>query len=185
MSIRPKFIVLGMALGLLCLAVVYLPLLGKTTQPAAPAQSDQESYAIQLKRSTADAITTIQGDPLRTMYIFASPTCIHCKNLERSLLSLQDVQIHTFLLSSQGSEAYSLAAGIWCAAESSKAYSEWMLNDQAPEPTQGCDTTPIDRNMALANALGVSGTPTVFFVDGSRVDGDNIKAIVAKLHGKD
>jgi len=181
MAIRPKFVFIGMALGLLCLAVVYLPFMSKATHPQAAAQGNQESHAAQLMRSTADSITTIQGEPLRTIYVFASPTCIHCKNLERSLLSFQDVQIHTFLLSPQGSKAFALAADIWCSAEPSKAYSEWMLNDQTPESSQECDAAPLSRNMALANALGVSGTPTVFFEDGSKVDGFREDAIRSKL----
>jgi thiol:disulfide interchange protein DsbC len=45
-----------------------------------------------------------------------------------------------------------------------------MLENQAPTGSGDCGT-PLDRNTSLAKKLGVTGTPAMFFVDGSRIAG--------------
>ncbi|HVL07769.1 MAG TPA: thioredoxin fold domain-containing protein, partial [Burkholderiaceae bacterium] len=47
---------------------------------------------------------------------------------------------------------------------------DWMVTRVAPTGASSC-STPIDRNLALGKKLGVSGTPAIFFTDGTRVPG--------------
>ena len=45
-----------------------------------------------------------------------------------------------------------------------------MISRVSPTGASSC-STPLDRNLALGKKLGVSGTPAIFFTDGTRVPG--------------
>ncbi|WP_235578135.1 DsbC family protein [Pseudorhodoferax sp. Leaf267] len=117
----------------------------------------------------ADAITVRRGNGQRQVAVFSDPGCGYCRQLEAELATLDDVTIHTFLVPFQG-EARPVA--IWCAADRTQAWQQWMLHGdaRAQRPSAGCDH-PVARNLALARALRVQGTPTLFWADGSRTDG--------------
>jgi thiol:disulfide interchange protein DsbC len=65
-----------------------------------------------------------------------------------------------------------LPIAIWCAADRERAWRQWMLQaDASPlQPNAHCEH-PIARNLELARRLGVQGTPTLFWADGTRTDG--------------
>lgn len=117
----------------------------------------------------ADAIKTVRGSGQRQLAVFSDPACIYCKQLEPELASLTDVTIYTFLVPFQG-EARPIS--IWCAPDRERAWHQWMLQGDASalQPEAQC-AHPIARNLALARRLGVQGTPTLFWADGSRTDG--------------
>jgi thiol:disulfide interchange protein DsbC len=45
-----------------------------------------------------------------------------------------------------------------------------MINGTAPNGKSDC-TNPLDKNIAFAKTYGITGTPTIFFTDGSRFPG--------------
>jgi thiol:disulfide interchange protein DsbC len=45
-----------------------------------------------------------------------------------------------------------------------------MNNAIAPTGKTDC-TNPLERNIALGKKIGVTGTPAIFFTDGSRITG--------------
>lgn len=115
-----------------------------------------------------DAIKTVHGNGARTLYVFSDPACPYCRKLERELGSLKDVTIYTFLLPFQGKD---LPLSIWCSGNRSQAWEQFMTSsDRSLLGSTNC-AHPLDRNLGLANRLGVAATPTVFFGDGSRIDG--------------
>jgi len=60
---------------------------------------------------------------------------------------------------------------IWCAADRALAWQRYMLQgDSSLLGGQTCEH-PVERNLALARQLGVQGTPTIFWADGTRTDG--------------
>ena len=61
---------------------------------------------------------------------------------------------------------------IWCAADREQAWQRFMLHGDATllNTASSCDH-PLGRNLALAQRLGVQGTPTLLWADGSRTDG--------------
>ena len=117
----------------------------------------------------ADAIRTVHGNGQRHVAVFSDPNCIFCKQLEAELSSIDDVTIHTFLVPFQG-DARPIA--IWCAADRAQAWRRWMLQGDASAQQAGtpCEH-PVARNLALARRLGVQGTPTLFWPDGTRTEG--------------
>lgn len=120
----------------------------------------------------SDAIEIRQGTavPQRAMALFSDPQCGHCRMLEKEIEPLQDLSIYVFVLPFQGAE---LPRRIWCSVERTQAWQQWMrggLPPPAPAQDPPCET-PLERNMALAQRLGVQGTPTMFFLDGTRIEG--------------
>jgi thiol:disulfide interchange protein DsbC len=45
-----------------------------------------------------------------------------------------------------------------------------MINGISPSGKTDC-ATPLDKNVAFAKTYGITGTPTLFFTDGSRFPG--------------
>ena len=119
----------------------------------------------------ADAIKDVRGRGSRALAIFSDPDCPHCRRLEAELKSLSDVTIHTFLMpiASLHPQARAKAIAVWCAKDRLGAWQALMTRDQVP-PSADC-AHPVDRNVALAERLGVTGTPTLVAADGRVLPG--------------
>ena len=119
------------------------------------------------------AIKVVKGNGSRKMVVFSDVDCPFCKRLEQNELSnITDVTIYTFLmpLDQLHPDAANKSKAIWCAADRTKAWQDWMLNGQLPKKAGNCDV-PLDKVAALAKKLGVTSTPTIFFADGKRMLG--------------
>ncbi|MBT9597000.1 MAG: DsbC family protein [Vitreoscilla sp.] len=117
----------------------------------------------------ADAIKTVRGNGQRKVAVFSDPACGFCQRLEPELANLTDVTVYTFLVPFQG-PAKPIA--VWCAADREQAWQRLMVQgDSSLLNTGGTCDHPVDRNVALAHRLGVQGTPTLIWSDGSRTDG--------------
>jgi thiol:disulfide interchange protein DsbC len=119
----------------------------------------------------ADALKDVRGRGSRLLAIFSDPDCPHCRRLEAELKGLSDVTIHTFLMpiASLHPQARAKAIAVWCAKDRLAAWQALMTRDQAP-PSADC-AHPVDRNVALAERLGVTGTPTLIAADGRVLPG--------------
>jgi thiol:disulfide interchange protein DsbC len=117
-----------------------------------------------------DAIKVVRGKGTRQVAVFADPNCGFCKRLEKGFQQLDNVTIYTFLVPMLSADSLTKSQQIWCSSDKVKAWSDWMINNQAPTGKVDCGN-PLDRNTALARKLGVTGTPAMFFTDGSRLNG--------------
>lgn len=138
-----------------------------------------------------DAIKTVHGTgggASRMVIVFSDPACPYCKRLEPELGKIENVTIYTFLVPFQG---YALPASIWCAADRQKAWRDAILDVDMvtvagtattvpPTPSASPASTslpaascahPLERNLALAKALRVQGTPTIIYANGRRTTG--------------
>ncbi len=117
-----------------------------------------------------DAITIVRGNGSRKMAIFSDPDCSYCKQLENNIANLTNVTIYLFLfpLEQLHPEAKAKAIGVWCAADRAKAWEGLMRRN---EVSKGVCDNPVDRNVALAESMGINGTPTVILSDGSIIPG--------------
>ncbi len=119
-----------------------------------------------------DAVVWKQGTGARKIVIFADPNCGYCKNFERELSSVQNITVYTFLIPILGGDSPERTTAIWCAKDRDVVWRNWMLNGIAPMPAaKNCDTSALERNIALALKHAVRGTPTVVFADNKRVSG--------------
>ncbi len=116
-----------------------------------------------------DAIKQVKGDGSRRIAVFEDPNCAYCKMLHESLKEIDNVTVYTFLFPILSSDSHVRSRNIWCAPDQATAWREWMLEGKDPK-TAECET-PIEANLALGRSLMVTGTPAIFFTDGSRVNG--------------
>ena len=117
-----------------------------------------------------DAFTVVRGNGKRKMVVFEDPNCGYCKRFERDLQKVSDVTVYMFLYPILGPDSTDKSKSIWCAKDRGKAWQDFMVRDQ-PVAKATCDTTALDRNIDFGRKHKITGTPTMFFADGSRVPG--------------
>ncbi len=118
----------------------------------------------------ANAMKQVRGNGTRQLAVFSDPNCGYCKRLEKSMQPLDNVTIYTYLIPILGPDSVQKSKQIWCSSDPAKTYIDWMVNGTALSGKTDC-ATPVDKNMALAKTYGITGTPTLFFTDGSRFPG--------------
>jgi thiol:disulfide interchange protein DsbC len=119
-----------------------------------------------------DAIVWKQGTGARKIVVFADPNCGYCKKFETEMQQVKDVTVYTFLYPILGGDSPDKAKNIWCAKDNSAVWRDWMIKGAAAPRNMGsCDTSALERNVALGKKYRVNGTPALVFEDGKRVPG--------------
>lgn len=119
-----------------------------------------------------DAVVIKQGTGARKLAVFVDPNCGYCKRFERDLATIKDVTVYTFLYPILGPDSTAKSKDIWCAKDAAKAWRGWMVDNVVPIKTMGsCDTSAIDRNIAMGQKHRVQGTPALVFENGVRKPG--------------
>ncbi len=126
------------------------------------------------------AVKVVKGNGKRQVAIFEDPNCGYCKRLEKSIHDIGDVTIYVFLYPILGPDSLAKSKQVWCAANRSKAWSDWMQSGTALTGEGACQT-PIDKTLELGKKLKVEGTPTLFFSNNKRVEGAIDTAELEKL----
>lgn len=118
------------------------------------------------------AFKRVKGNGSRKLAIFSDPDCPFCKRVEGDLAKLDNVTIYTFLypIDSLHPQAREKAKRIWCSSNKLKAWDDALQRDVMPSTGPNCDN-PVDRTVELGNKYKVTGTPTLVFVDGTRIPG--------------
>lgn len=132
-----------------------------------------------------DAFTIVRGNGQRKIAIFEDPNCGFCKRFEKDLTKISNVTLHVFLYPILGQDSTTKSQNIWCAKNPGKAFEDWMLRNIAP-PSASCDTSALQRNVAFGRKYRITGTPTSFLVDGTRVPGalgtDKLETLLNAAH---
>ncbi len=127
-----------------------------------------------------DAFTVVRGNGKRKIAVFEDPNCGYCKRFEREMQKVDNVTFYMFLYPILGPDSVTKSNNLWCAKDKAKAWQDYMVRDQAVVAAT-CDTAAIARNVEFGKKFKITGTPTMFFVDGSRVPGAIDAAQVEKL----
>lgn len=117
-----------------------------------------------------DAFTIVRGNGKRRIVIFEDPNCGYCKRFERDLARIDNVTVQVFLYPVLGQDSQAKSQAIWCAKDKVKAFEDWMLRNVTPTPAN-CDISAIQRNIAFGQKHRITGTPTSFLPDGTRLAG--------------
>ncbi|WP_110258204.1 DsbC family protein [Undibacterium pigrum] len=128
------------------------------------------------------ALKMVKGDGKRVIAVFEDPNCGYCKQFRKTLNSLDNITVYTFMYNILADDSKVKSKNIWCSADRNKAWDDWMLNGKAaPEAPANCNT-PNDKIFALGQKMRVSGTPSVIFSDGSRAPGAlDIKVLESRI----
>lgn len=133
----------------------------------------EQLHAIDFKSLPFDrAIKVVKGDGSRKLAVFADPDCPYCRKLEQELQGFPNLTVYIFLfpIAELHPDANRHAEQIWCAADAATSWASWVLEQKAPVEAK-CASTPIAELAALGARLKITGTPTMFTVDGNRVVG--------------
>jgi thiol:disulfide interchange protein DsbC len=119
-----------------------------------------------------DAIKQVKGDGKRVIAIFEDPNCGYCKKLRQTALKdLDNVTIYTFMYNILAPDSFTKSANIWCSPDRAKAWDDWMINGKPAAAAPASCQTPNEKVLALGQKLHITGTPSIFFADGSRIPG--------------
>ena len=117
-----------------------------------------------------DAFTIVRGDGKRKVAVFEDPNCGYCKRFERDMQKVDNVTVYLFLYPILSPDSAEKSRNIWCAKDKAAAWQDYMVKDKTPAAAS-CDTSALQRNLALGKKYKITGTPTLIFADGSRVPG--------------
>lgn len=120
----------------------------------------------------ADAIKVQRGQQVkgRVLVVFEDPNCRFCKMLHPVLESMPNLVTYTFPVAFLGPNSQAKNEALWCSKDRAAAWAA-VMKDAPVQPEAGCDTSALARNGDLARALKVTGTPTMFLADGTRLPG--------------
>ena len=117
-----------------------------------------------------DAIVFKSGNVRRKLAVFEDPNCSYCHRLETELAKVKNLTVYMFLYPILGPDSTAKSQNIWCAANRTKAWQDWMLRQKTPAAAQ-CDTAAVQRILEFGRGHRITGTPTIVFEDGRRVSG--------------
>jgi len=106
--------------------------------------------------------------PVGTVTIFTDLDCGYCRKMHREVPKLVELGIEVRYMAyprhGVGSESYNRMVSIWCAKDPKEAMTVAMEHGQIKDMT--CQNS-IEEQMVLGRRIGVSGTPTLIFSDGT------------------
>ncbi len=127
-----------------------------------------------------DAMVWKQGTGERKLVVFADPNCGYCKKFEKDLQAVKDVTVYTFLYPILGGDSPEKSKAIWCAKDNTKAWRDWMIKGTPAADSPQCDTSVLQRNLALGRKYKINGTPGLVFEDGKHQPGAASAEVVEK-----
>ncbi|RNF27957.1 thiol:disulfide interchange protein [Massilia aurea] len=129
------------------------------------------------------ALKQVKGNGKRVIAVFEDPNCGYCKRLRQTTLNeIDNVTIYTFMYNILSQDSFTKSKNIWCAPNRNKAWDDWMISGKVPPAAPNACESPNDKVLALGQKLRITGTPAIFFSDGTRIPGAiDLKALEAKF----
>ncbi|MDR1968525.1 MAG: DsbC family protein, partial [Burkholderiaceae bacterium] len=118
-----------------------------------------------------NAFTIVRGNGKRKLAVFEDPNCGYCKHFEKDLQKVDNITVHLFLIPILGEDSVTKARQIWCSADKSQTWQDWMVREVAPKGNAICNTEALTANLDFAHKYRINGTPTLVFTDGTRIPG--------------
>ena len=108
----------------------------------------------------------------RSITVFTDISCGFCRRLHEDIDVLLDAGVRVryllFPRAGLGSPGHAALESVWCADDPQAALTTAKAGGEVPEAT--CDN-PIESHVALAERVGLRGTPLIFLDDGERIPG--------------
>lgn len=112
-------------------------------------------------------------NPKYTVTVFTDVDCGYCKKMQAEMGKINDLGIAVrylaFPRSGPNSPTYNKMVSVWCAKDKNKAL-DAAKSDRKVENTT-CTNNSVVKDFELGMQMGVAGTPTLIFEDGTMVPG--------------
>lgn len=166
-------------------AIIAGTLIDGQTMKNYSAERMQKLTAIKFSDLPLDlAVKQVRGNGKRIFATFEDPNCGYCKKLATDMGTLNNVTIYTFLYPILSPDSLDKSNQIWCSSDQAKAWNEWMQEGKHLTGKGDCDTTAVKKSVELGRKLAITGTPTLFFINGDRVQGAIPLAEIEKKLGQ-
>lgn len=123
-----------------------------------------------------DASTMIVFRPKetkKTITVFTDIDCGYCRKFHEGVPTLNQagvaVRYMAFPRAGEGSATYQAMVRVWCSKNPRAAMTKAKQGYPITDPS--CQNHPIDKHLAVVQALGLTGTPAIMFEDGMLIPG--------------
>jgi thiol:disulfide interchange protein DsbC len=122
-------------------------------------------------------------DAPHTVTVFTDIDCGFCRRLHAEIgkYNANGIRIRYLFMprAGKGSESYKKAVGVWCAKDRQRAMTDAKAGKDVPA---GDCKNPVEEHVALAELIGINGTPALILPDGELLPGyvpaDRLKAAI-------
>lgn len=113
-----------------------------------------------------------EGETRHVLYVFTDVDCTYCRLMHSRIAEYNalgiEVRYLAFPRSGVGSAIYNKMVSVWCAEDRRAALTSAKAGDAVP--AANC-ANPVREQYDIGTQVGVSGTPTLVFEDGSTIPG--------------
>ena len=114
--------------------------------------------------------------------VFTDTSCPFCHKLHEEIDEINDlgITVHYLAYPREGlnSPAYKTMTSVWCSTDRRSALSRAI--DEEDIDTQSCDD-PVKKHYLLGQQIGLRGTPTIVFSNGSMISGYRPPEVIKKI----
>lgn len=113
-------------------------------------------------------------NPLYTITVFTDVDCPYCRKLHSDIAELNKLGVRVRYLfyprTGPNTESWRKAEVIWCSADRNDALTRAKAGGQL-DMNKSCGPTPVAREYALGQSIGVRGTPAIVTESGDFING--------------
>jgi thiol:disulfide interchange protein DsbC len=113
-------------------------------------------------------------NPLYTITVFTDVDCGYCRKLHSEMAELNRMGVRVrymfFPRTGPNTESWKKAEVVWCSADRNDALTRAKAGI-AMDMNKTCEVTPVAREYALGQSIGVRGTPAILTENGDYISG--------------
>jgi thiol:disulfide interchange protein DsbC len=113
-------------------------------------------------------------NPQYTITVFTDVDCAYCRKLHSQMAELNRLGVRVrymfFPRTGPNTESWKKAEVVWCSADRNEALTRAKAGGKL-DMTKTCDATPVAREYALGQSIGVRGTPAILTERGDYISG--------------
>jgi len=113
-------------------------------------------------------------NPQYTITVFTDVDCGYCRKLHSQMAELNKLGVRVRYMfyprTGPNTDSWRKAEAVWCAADRNQALTLAKLGNPV-DTSKTCGATPVAREYALGQSIGVQGTPAIVTEDGDYING--------------
>jgi thiol:disulfide interchange protein DsbC len=112
--------------------------------------------------------------PQYTITVFTDVDCQYCRKLHSQIAELNKLGVRVrymfFPRTGPNTESWRKAEAVWCSADRNEALTQAKAGKPV-DTSKSCGPTPVAREYALGQSIGVRGTPAIVTENGGYING--------------